>query len=475
MDNFSDIPEKSEKWQQISDSIKATKLRRENSRPIVRILKIQSNKLSKSDNYHLEGLFIEAKRLHNHLLSLGNNHHKVEKRLIKENQEYIKTYLDYWSFKSKKLKIRNSHKKPEVRDIKFLSSHMKQSLWERIQDSISWLSESKKKWRKIGRLKFKSEVHSIPLKQYQNTYKVFLDEEKISIQWLKKKLKVHWMDQIKKFWPDLDFASAQLVRKADWYYLHVLLYIPKEDISHREYLPSLGIDTWVKDQLTLSQGNCKIQFDHINSQDSKVYKKLQKSISRARVTKTQPWAKSKYRKRTKKELMESRATGRNYQKRCLRLKKMKLQDERRKNDRENKLVHALKQSFGVVYLEDINYSWWQAMWGKQTTSNRVATVVKKIDMTWISKKIDRFQKTSLVCRYSGFSPPELGLLKRLERLKIRSWHCECCNEEKDRDFEAAKVIESEGRKLHNDTRKDGSIQKFLETIQTISNIKIQLT
>ncbi|MDG6999076.1 MAG: hypothetical protein JRN15_08175 [Nitrososphaerota archaeon] len=48
---------------------------------------------------------------------------------------------------------------------------MKQEILDRTKDSVRGLSRLKHNGR-IGRLKFKSTVNSIPLKQYGNTWKV---------------------------------------------------------------------------------------------------------------------------------------------------------------------------------------------------------------------------------------------------------------------------------------------------------------
>lgn len=137
----------------------------------------------------------------------------------------------------------------------------------------------------------------------------------------------------------------------------------------------------------------------------------------------------------------------------------------------------MKESFRTVYLEDIHYPGWQRLWGNKSSSNRVAQVVSKLEGVGIAKFIDRFKKSSLVCRISGLSPPEFKDLTKFQKLGIRRWDCPCCRESKDRDIEAAKVIESEGRILHKETEEGLEVGIFIESfilrLQSIVGVHIQ--
>ena len=95
----------------------------------------------------------------------------------------------------------------EKRELDLLSSQMKQGLLDRIKQDIIDLAKKKKKGQKVGRLKFKKKVQSIPLKQYQNTYKIEFSN-KIHIQNLTGWIKVRGLKQLPK---DAEFASAVLL------------------------------------------------------------------------------------------------------------------------------------------------------------------------------------------------------------------------------------------------------------------------
>lgn len=63
------------------------------------------------------------------------------------------------------------------------------------------------------------------------------------------------MDQITSIKEPFEFASADLVKKANGFYLHCLLYVQKDISKEPEQicLPSVGIDTGIKDQLSFSK------------------------------------------------------------------------------------------------------------------------------------------------------------------------------------------------------------------------------
>ena len=66
---------------------------------------------------------------------------------------------------------------------------------DRAIDNIKGLHELKIKGFKIGSLKYKSKVTSIPLKQYDITYKI-INNKYIKIQGIKQKLMVNGLDNL---------------------------------------------------------------------------------------------------------------------------------------------------------------------------------------------------------------------------------------------------------------------------------------
>ncbi len=83
----------------------------------------------------------------------------------------------------------------ETRKLKYISSQMKEEIMDRAIDNIKGLHELKIKGFKIGSLKYKSKVTSIPLKQYDITYKI-INNKYIKIQGIKQKLMVNGLDNL---------------------------------------------------------------------------------------------------------------------------------------------------------------------------------------------------------------------------------------------------------------------------------------
>ena len=86
---------------------------------------------------------------------------------------------DTWKLKEVEVKMPEGFEK---REIKQLSSQMKQGIVERIKRNLLSLKRAKERGIRVGKLSFKSEVRSIPLKQYGITYKISGDRNRIKIQ-----------------------------------------------------------------------------------------------------------------------------------------------------------------------------------------------------------------------------------------------------------------------------------------------------
>jgi transposase len=84
---------------------------------------------------------------------------------------------------------------------------------DRIKDDVKRLSEKKKKGRNVGKLKFKSDVRSVPLKQYGKTYKI-LDYKYIKIQGVKQNIRVRGLKQILvRLGENIEVANADFINK----------------------------------------------------------------------------------------------------------------------------------------------------------------------------------------------------------------------------------------------------------------------
>jgi len=353
-------------------AIRATKKKRSQQTCSIYTLKISNP----SDELKL--LFYEAKWFYNHCLSQND----IFDISVRKAKEVLIKVLD--SF--------------ENRELKSLSSQMKMGLHEKTIANIKTLSTIKKKGSIVGRLKFSKEVNSIPLPQYDRTYKLLENNRKVKIQGIKKPLRILGFNQLPK---EAEFANGRLIKKASGYYLQVTTFINKEIIDKSD-LPFIGIDMGIKDSIVLSNGekfNCKLP-------ETDKLKELQKKLK----------FKTVYSK-NKEEL--KRKIKREYEK-----------VTNRKNDKANKLVNYLKTNYSHIYFQDEMISAWQkGLFGKQVQQSYLGTIKAKLKSLESTTMIKTSEPTTQLC-------PSCGALNK-HSLKERTYECSCgymC----DRDVHSAK-------------------------------------
>ena len=94
---------------------------------------------------------------------------------------------------------------------------MKQGIIDRALDNIKGLHELKIKGFPVGRLKYKHKVSSIPLKQYNKTYRI-IDSNYIKIQGIKQHIRVYGLENLES---SFDPSSAVLTCKNNNYYVNI--------------------------------------------------------------------------------------------------------------------------------------------------------------------------------------------------------------------------------------------------------------
>ena len=137
----------------------------------------------------------------------------------------------------------------EERTFTILGSQVIQDIYDGVKIELKALHTKKEKGEKVGRLKFKSYCNSIPLRQYNRTYRIDFVRKLVSIQKLKKSFKVHGLEQIP---PEAEITNAKLIRKASGFYLHVTCFVPL--IPKEKTRQEVGIDFGIEHNLTLSNG-----------------------------------------------------------------------------------------------------------------------------------------------------------------------------------------------------------------------------
>ncbi len=371
------------KNQIISDTLKETKERRKTQVCKQHELKIDKSHLSKQTLQHLGRLFLEAKWYYNHVLAKGNMF----------ETDYRIDAVD--------VKVKDCF---QTREIAHLSSQMKQEIIERIKDSIIGLSELKQNGHKVGCLKFKSEVNSIPLKQYGMTYWIVDKKQCVHIQGIKQSLKVRGLFQIPK---DSEIASGLLIRKHGDYFLHMATYQTRVALDPQSKQESIGIDLGIKNQLTLSNG-IRVNYEvPISKRMTRLARRLSKKKYRSH-----NWWKAK----TKLEKSYDKTTN-------------------IKRDIKNKLVQKLTENYGTICYQDDSIKAWQRIWGKRILATSLGGITSALERkAQTLRKIDRFIATTQTCSQCG--------TKNKTDLSDRIYRCVNCGLI-DRDLNAARNIEKE--------------------------------
>lgn len=191
-----------QKNKKIAETFKSTKERRKHQRVLVRVLKVQRNKLSHAKQANIEMTFVEGKWVYNDALGSDDIFHYVPPR-----DEVEVKYPD------------GLH----IRELNHIGSQIKQGIVQKQKNAIKGLAKKKENGQKVGALKFKSELTSIPLKQHGTTYEVDIKHNRVRVQgigWLK----VNGAKQLK----GLELANAELIKCGKNYYIYVTAYEDKE-------------------------------------------------------------------------------------------------------------------------------------------------------------------------------------------------------------------------------------------------------
>ena len=312
------------KSEQISKTLLETKQRRLTQVCKTFELKADKSHLSKSTIDQIEQLFREGRWTYNYLLSLIDRDGIYKLKLHEINTKDIKTVI---------VKRKDIFEEEELHR---LSSQMKQSIQTKMGNSLKALHALKVKGKKVGSLKYKSDryFNCIPLKQFNNTFRI-LNDKYISIQSVKGKIKVNGLKQLTKH---VEIANANLIRKADDYFIKITCYIDKEKVEKVEKMAlSVGIDFGVTHPLTLSD---------------EVYVDYEIPVS----------------DRTKKEqkkLKHKEKGSKNYKENVKRIQRAYEKSNNQKKDIQCKIVHGLDKVYEHVIIQDESLKFWQSKHGKK--------------------------------------------------------------------------------------------------------------
>mgnify|MGYP000974175633 FL=1 len=239
------------KNEQIRQTLIETQKRRQNQILKVYEVKVDCHHISKEDFKKLNHLFVETKWIQNDVIASND----IFKYDYKQHRKIINFDKD-----------RN-----EVERNITIQTGVHQAIIKQIQQDICNLSKSKKKGRKVGRLKFRRNCSNIPLKTGMLKIK---SSKQISIPSFRK-LNVCGLEQFISF-PEYEIANANIIKKASGIYIKISVLVPKQSLQRKSTGKTVGLDFGIKDNITTSDGekfNCSVQ-------ESDYLKFLQRKLSK---------------------------------------------------------------------------------------------------------------------------------------------------------------------------------------------------
>ena len=374
-----------EKRDRIVASRKATAIRRRHQVGFVFECKIVEKRLNKIQREQLKRLFVEGKWFYNHVLSM----HKDGTELTKINTTDIKEVVHLGKDKQR------------ITDrLTTLNAQQKQSIVRRMSDNERTIGTlTKRGLQKDGELHYLSELSCIPLKQYGVTYK-FRSANKVKIGGISGTVLVRTGGQLSR--AD-EFANANLVHRADGYFLKVTCFINEENLESKPTNgKEIGLDFGIKTSITTSEGE-KID---VCVGESERLKKLQREMFR-------------------------RVKGSNNRYRTIRKLRREYQRiKHRKTDKANKIVSKLRKYDTIVMQDEMIAGWHRGLFGKEVQHSCLGMVKAKLMRLPQTVVIDHSIPTTKMC-------PKCLTINRYITLADRVYRCGCGYEE-DRDVHSAR-------------------------------------
>lgn len=373
-----------EKKSKIKMTKQATSLRRQHQVCKVYECKVVEKRLNNKQREELKMLFVEGKWFYNYVLSMKKNGIRLR---------------DINTTNIKEVKHFDKDKNEILSKIEHLSSQQKQAIVTRmISNEKTILALIKNKFQNHGQLQFKSELSCIPLKQYGNTY-TFKSANKVRISGISGTLLVRSGNQLDNV---DELANANLVKKANGYYLKVTCFVNKENFKEKQKNgKEIGLDFGIKTNITTSEGE-KID---VSVEESDRLKRLQRELFR-------------------------RVKGSNNRHKTInRIQREYQKLSNRKKDKANKIVSKLKQYSTIVIQDEQIASWHKGLFGKQVQHSCMGLVKAKLKALPQTIILDKWIPTTKWCPVCH-TKHEISLDERM-------YVCKCGYSE-DRDIHSAK-------------------------------------
>jgi putative transposase len=302
----------------------------------------------------------------------------------------------------------------------------------KIQDVLNE-SKAKKKGRKVGKLKFKSEVNCIPI--LTGPWLKIQKDKRITIPGFPK-LKVYGMKQLKKY-SDYELADDKFLRKASGFYVHVTIMIPKNSIKRKPTHKEVGLDFGITDNITTSDGD-KYNF---SKRESEYLKFLQKQLHRKQKDSKRYW---RLRNQIQKEYEHI---------------------SNQKNDFANKLVSKLLKDYDWIYFQDESLAQWRK-YNKGFAREIQGSILGRVKLKLVrlenkrTTKISKWVPTTKACTNCGQIHNEMTLNDRI-------FKCDC-GIEIDRDIHAAQNVKIFGSRKRTGCLEQASAEDYINTLALLA-------
>lgn len=395
------------------EKIKATRASRKNSDAITRELKIDWSKLSQRKRRLIKRAGHECNWLYNDIVRY------INETDVDENGETVnKNDLKNYDTKIKRVLVKYGDEY-RWRQLKVLSSQMKQAIYQQVWNALKALSAKKAKGENVGRLRYRKyspEMCGIGLKQFGVTYKfVNQDRTKIRIQGHIGIVPVHGaedlVDHEGRPVPDECFASAVLCSDALGAYIKPTMFVPKW--KHEP--------TGVIGAYDLNVSNTFTRVDSTGKHEDIVVQFDESERSKAARTANNKWLK-------KSEELYGKS-GKRSSKRQLRIiEREAAHVSRRKGDFAAKEVHCARVAFDVVCVQDDDVHGWYSdgySGGKlfRQPSGLIKSGLKNLPGASV---VNRFTPTTKVCAHCGY------VCDRSIKPGKKKWVCPRCGTVLDR-------------------------------------------
>ena len=404
-----------------AEKIKATRASRKNSDAITRELKIDWSKLSQRKRQLIARAGHECNWLYNDIIRY------LTETTVDENGETVnKNDLKDYDTKIKRVRVKYGDEY-RWRQLKVLSSQMKQAIYQQVWNALKALSTKKAKGETVGRLRYRKyspDMCGIMLNQFGRTYKfVNQDRTKIRIQGPIGIVPVHGaedlVDHEGRPVPDACFATAVLCSDALGAYIKPTMFVPKW--KHEP--------TGVIGAYDLNVSNTFTRVDSTGKHEDIVVQFDESERSKAARTANNKWL------RKSEELYGK--SGKRSSKRQLRIiEREAAHVSRRKRDFAAKEVHFARVAFDVVCVQDDDVHGWYSdgySGGKlfRQPSGLIKSGLKNLPGASV---VDRFTPTTKVCAHCGY------VCDKSIKPGKESWVCPRCGAVLDRQSNAAFVI-----------------------------------